>query len=100
MGFNDNIYQYNIFVIIHLCRLLSKADPIDAGTDNGFTFTSPNWPTVPKAAIFRITNVYPSHPAGSFWYPEKDMLPSIATFTFLKVYYGCYCSKSLGNIIS
>ena len=93
------IYLNTIFLIIHLFPLLSKADPIDAGTDNGFTFTSPNWPTVPKAAIFRITNVYPSHPAGSFWYPEKDMLPSIATFTFLKVNYGCYCSKLLGNII-
>ena len=23
----------------------SQADPLDAGTDNGFTFTSPNWPT-------------------------------------------------------
>ena len=22
-----------------------QADPLDAGTDNGFTFTSPNWPT-------------------------------------------------------
>ena len=26
-----------------------EADPMDAGTDNGFTFTSPNWPTDPKA---------------------------------------------------
>ena len=85
--------------LIYLCNysffhLLFQADPIDAGTDNGFTFTSPNWPTVPKAAIFRITNVYPSHPAGSFWYPEKDMLPSIATFTFLKVNY-CFFVKNL-----
>ena len=25
--------------------LTVEADPLDAGTDNGFTFTSPNWPT-------------------------------------------------------
>ena len=58
---------------------------MDAGTDNGFTFTSPNWPTSPQGSIFRITNVYPSHPAGSFNYPEKPSLPTIATFTFIKV---------------
>ena len=71
--------------LLILLDAIFQADPIDAGTDNGFTFTSPNWPTVPKAAVFRITNVYPSHPAGSFWYPDKDVLPSIASFTFLKV---------------
>ena len=30
-----------------------EADPLDAGTDNGFTFTSPNWPTTPPGVIFR-----------------------------------------------
>ena len=58
---------------------------MDAGTDNGFTFTSPNWPTSPQGSIFRITNVYPDHPAGSFNYPEKPSLPTIAKFTFIKV---------------
>jgi hypothetical protein len=62
-----------------------QADPLDAGTDNGFTFTSPNWQTTPAGGIFRITNVYPPHPAGSFHYPEKSQLPTIATFTFIKV---------------
>ena len=61
-----------------------QAGPIDAGTDNGFTFTSPNWPTSPQAAMFEITNEIPSHPAGSFHYPEKKSLPPIATFTFVK----------------
>ena len=33
--------------------LTVEADPLDAGTDNGFTFTSPNWPTgVLTNAIF------------------------------------------------
>ena len=31
--------------------LTIEADPMDAGTDNGFTFTSPNWPTVPSGMI-------------------------------------------------
>ena len=57
---------------------------MDAGTDNGFTFTSPNWPTEPQAAIFRITNTIPAHPAGSFNYPDRKSLPTIATFTFIK----------------
>jgi hypothetical protein len=56
---------------------------MDAGTDNGFTFTSPNWPTTPAGVIFRITNDYPPHPASSFHYPQS--LPSIATFSFVKV---------------
>ena len=58
---------------------------MDAGTDNGFTFTSPNWPTVPQGIIFRITNTYPTHPAGSFHYPDLKELPTIATFSFVKV---------------
>jgi len=61
-----------------------EAGPIDAGTDNGFTFTSPNWPTSPQASVFQITNEIPSHPAGSFHYPEKSSLPFIATFSFVK----------------
>ena len=61
-----------------------KAGPIDAGTDNGFTFTSPNWPTSPQASMFEITNEIPPHPAGSFHYPDKKSLPPIATFTFVK----------------
>ena len=68
---------------------------MDAGTDNGFTFTSPNWPTSPQGSIFRITNVYPSHPAGSFNYPEKPSLPTIAKFTFIKV-----CHQQLCDILS
>ena len=35
---------------------LIKAFPLDAGTDNGFTFTSPNWETEPRGEVFQITN--------------------------------------------
>ena len=33
-----------------------QAFPMDAGTDNGFTFTSPNWETEPRAEVFQISN--------------------------------------------
>ena len=58
---------------------------MDAGTDNGFTFTSPNWPSAPAENIFRITSQLPNHPANSFYYPELKELPAIATFFFVKV---------------
>ena len=29
--------------------------PLDAGTDNGFTFTSPNWETEPRAEVIIVT---------------------------------------------
>ncbi|CAG7830855.1 unnamed protein product [Allacma fusca] len=59
--------------------------PFDAGTDNGFTFTSPNWPTEPRSKISRLTSKQPNHPASSFYYPEREVLPPIASFQFLKV---------------
>jgi len=62
-----------------------KVGPIDAGTDNGFTFTAPNWPSTPLEKIFRITSQQPNHPANSFYYPELNDLPPIATFFFVKV---------------
>ncbi|XP_065331986.1 spondin-2 [Cloeon dipterum] len=62
-----------------------ELDPIDAGTDNGFTFTAPNWATEPAGVVFRITNTYPTHPAGSFNYPTVKRLPSIAFFQFVKL---------------
>jgi len=61
-----------------------KVNPLDGGTDNGFTFTSPNWPTEPQGTIFEIKSDYPVHPAGSFHYPHLKELPTIATFTFIK----------------
>ena len=66
-------------------QLSRHLDPHDGGTDNGFTFTSPNWPTQPRGVIFAISSQYPTHPAGSFFYPHLDKLPSIATIKFKKV---------------
>jgi hypothetical protein len=58
---------------------------MDAGTDSGFTFTAPNWPSEPRQKISHITAQQPSHPANSFYYPDKKLLPPIATFHFHKV---------------
>ena len=62
-----------------------QVGPMDGGSDNGFTFTSPNWPSDPPEKIFRITSQMPNHPANSFYYPELNDLPAIATFFFVKV---------------
>ena len=57
----------------------------DAGTDNGLTFTSPNWETSPRDPVKMISSQSPNHPAASFFYPDLDSLPVIATYTFTKV---------------
>ena len=48
-----------LFSKVPVCTFVSnalKAFPLDAGTDNGFTFTSPNWETEPRGEVFQITN--------------------------------------------
>ena len=57
----------------------------DAGTDNGLTFTAPNWRTEPRGGVEKITNLSPSHPAASFYYPHLTSLPTIARYVFTKV---------------
>ncbi|XP_018611971.1 spondin-2a [Scleropages formosus] len=53
--------------------------PFDAGTDSGFTFSSPNFPTNPPENITQITSQNPNHPANSFFYPRLSELPPLAT---------------------
>ncbi|KTF75747.1 hypothetical protein cypCar_00020251 [Cyprinus carpio] len=53
--------------------------PFDAGTDSGFTFSSPNFPTTPPENITMITSQKPNHPANSFYYPRLTELPPLAT---------------------
>ncbi|ODN04413.1 Spondin-2 [Orchesella cincta] len=62
-----------------------EVDPLDAGTDSGLTFTSPNWATEPRGAVKRLTPRQPNHPASSFYYSDRETLPPIASFQFLKV---------------
>ncbi|KAM9330084.1 spondin-2 [Gastrophryne carolinensis] len=59
--------------------------PYDAGTDSGFTFSSPNFATIPQATVTQITSSVPSHPANSFFYPRIKNLPPIARVTFTKL---------------
>ncbi|KAM5193577.1 spondin-2 [Mantella aurantiaca] len=59
--------------------------PYDAGTDSGFTFSSPNYATIPQGTITEITSSSPNHPANSFFYPRLKSLPPIAKVTFTKL---------------
>ncbi|XP_014831895.1 PREDICTED: spondin-2 [Poecilia mexicana] len=59
--------------------------PYDAGTDSGFTFSSPNFETIPQDRITQITSSFPSHPANSFFYPRLKHLPPIAKVTLTKI---------------
>ncbi|XP_062068914.1 spondin-2 [Lepus europaeus] len=59
--------------------------PYDAGTDSGFTFSSPNFATIPQDAVTEITSSSPSHPANSFYYPRLKALPPIATVTLVRL---------------
>ncbi|KAG8508618.1 Spondin-2, partial [Galemys pyrenaicus] len=59
--------------------------PHDAGTDSGFTFSSPNFATIPQDAVAEITSSSPSHPANSFFYPRLKSLPPIARVTLVRV---------------
>ncbi|XP_078409769.1 spondin-2b [Cetorhinus maximus] len=59
--------------------------PYDAGTDSGFTFSSPNFATIPQETITEITSSSPNHPANSFFYPRLKQLPPIARVLLTKL---------------
>ncbi|CAN2388410.1 induction of bacterial agglutination [Pristimantis euphronides] len=59
--------------------------PYDAGTDSGFTFSSPNFATIPQGMVTQITSSSPNHPANSFFYPRLKRLPPIGKVTFTKL---------------
>ncbi|XP_069468308.1 spondin-2-like [Ambystoma mexicanum] len=56
--------------------------PWDAGTDSGFTFSSPNFETHPQEKVSQITATNPSHPANSFYYPRIQNLPRLGHLEF------------------
>ncbi|XP_021961256.1 spondin-2 [Folsomia candida] len=65
--------------------LTFDVDPIDAGTDNGYTFSAPNWATMPPEAIYPINSVK-LHPAHSFYRDDRSEKPKpFATITLLKL---------------
>ncbi|KAM5339815.1 spondin-2 isoform 2-T2 [Glossophaga mutica] len=59
--------------------------PHDAGTDSGFTFSSPNFATIPQDTVTKITSSSPSHPANSFYYPRLKALPPMARVTLVRL---------------
>ncbi|XP_045145462.1 spondin-2 [Echinops telfairi] len=59
--------------------------PYDAGTDSGFTFSSPNFATIPQGTVTEITSSSPSHPANSFYYPRLKSLPPLATVSLVRL---------------
>jgi hypothetical protein len=60
-------------------------DPIDAGTDNGYTFSAPNWSTEPAEAIYLINSVK-LHPAHSFYREDRSVRTKpFATLTIIKL---------------
>ncbi|KAG5263292.1 hypothetical protein AALO_G00263250 [Alosa alosa] len=59
--------------------------PYDAGTDSGFTFSSPNFETIPQDKVTQITSSSPSHPANSFFYPRLKHLPPLAKVILTKI---------------
>ncbi|KAJ1141138.1 hypothetical protein NDU88_007473 [Pleurodeles waltl] len=63
-------------------RKLLDLYPWDAGTDSGFTFSSPNFETEPQEAVSQITATTPSHPANSFYYPRIKKLPRLGFLEF------------------
>uniref|UniRef100_A0A8C2WSW9 Spondin 2b, extracellular matrix protein n=1 Tax=Cyclopterus lumpus TaxID=8103 RepID=A0A8C2WSW9_CYCLU len=66
-------------------NVLLELFPYDAGTDSGFTFSSPNFETMPQDKITQITSSSPSHPANSFYYPRLKHLPPIAKVMLTKI---------------
>ncbi|KAF7238662.1 Spondin-2 [Varanus komodoensis] len=66
-------------------QLTLELFPYDAGTDSGFTFSSPNFATIPQETVTPITASSPSHPANSFYYPKLKNLPPIARVTMIKL---------------
>ncbi|XP_064602786.1 spondin-2-like [Liolophura sinensis] len=62
-----------------------RLDPIDAGTDKGLTFTSPNWPSLPQEPVHHITSQRPNHIASAFYYPKLKKLRRIGYLIFQKL---------------
>lgn len=58
--------------------------PMDAGTDRGLTFTSPDWESEPRETIYRLSPNKPPHSASAFYYKNMTSLPPIARVYLIK----------------
>ncbi|XP_021930567.1 spondin-1-like isoform X2 [Zootermopsis nevadensis] len=52
--------------------------PLDAGTDNGITYMSPDEPTSPHKVVIRITSSYPNDPRSPFYDPSGSKVLPLA----------------------
>lgn len=59
--------------------------PMDAGTDKGLTFTSPNWVASPSEPVYPLSPRHPPHSASAFYYSNMTSLPPIAKVYLTKV---------------
>ncbi|XP_046392075.1 spondin-2 isoform X2 [Ischnura elegans] len=67
-----------------LPSLTIEGHVLDAGTNNGLTFTAPKWATHPQGKVLPLeSGLLP--PGASFHYPHIEKLPPIASFHFTKV---------------
>uniref|UniRef100_A0AAY4CFB8 Spondin-1 n=1 Tax=Denticeps clupeoides TaxID=299321 RepID=A0AAY4CFB8_9TELE len=57
-------------------QLIQDLIPWDAGTDSGFTYESPNRPTIPQERIRPLTSL--DHPQSPFYNPEGDPIAPVA----------------------
>lgn len=58
--------------------------PWDAGTDEAFSFTSPNYANEIPEPIHRITSQHPNSIVNSFYYPKLAKLPRLGYMTISK----------------
>lgn len=69
---------------------------LDAGTDDGITYTSPNHPTQPQKTVRKVVSLFSSNSSSPFYIDEirKSILP-FAQITF-KMITTTACAKSIG----
>uniref|UniRef100_A0AAZ3Q1I1 Spondin 2b, extracellular matrix protein n=1 Tax=Oncorhynchus tshawytscha TaxID=74940 RepID=A0AAZ3Q1I1_ONCTS len=54
-------------------------------THSGFTFSSPNFETIPQDKVTQITSSSPNHPANSCYYPRLKNLTPMGKVTLTKI---------------
>uniref|UniRef100_A0A8C4XD27 Spondin domain-containing protein n=1 Tax=Erpetoichthys calabaricus TaxID=27687 RepID=A0A8C4XD27_ERPCA len=64
-------------------RVTLELRPYDAGTDSGFTFSSPNFPTLPAGEHHTRVGA-PITPAQLFYYPRLAETTTLATLTIVR----------------
>ncbi|KAL1461454.1 hypothetical protein WDU94_013352 [Cyamophila willieti] len=60
------------------------ATPMDAGTDEGFTFTAPDYANEVPEPVYTINSTFPREPYSSFYYKNLTILPTMAEFIITK----------------